>query len=235
MAGKLYGVSVGPGDPELMTIKAKRLIEEADVIVFPVRTSGEKSTALGIVKGALDISDKEVKELLFEMTSDKERRRSNYDEAVKDIVSFLEKDMTVAMIVLGDLSIFSTYMRINSDIKGRGFITESIPGVTSFCDGAARAGVPLTMGNENLTVVPLVGNNEKIDEALNTGSNIVFMKASSSVRSISEKMSERGLNIENATVISNVGMEGQYIGPLDTSREYGYFTTVIVKREGKKI
>jgi precorrin-2 C20-methyltransferase len=235
MAGKLYGVSVGPGDPELMTIKAKRLIEEADAIVFPVRKSGEKSTALEIVKGTSDISGKRIKELLFEMTSDKERRRSNYNEAVKDIVSLLKEDMTVAMIVLGDLSIFSTYMRINTDIRERGFDTESVPGVTSFCDGAARAGVSLTMGDENLTVVPLVGNNEKIDEALNTESNIVFMKASASVKSISDKMSERGLNTKNATVVSNVGMEGQYIGPLDTSREYGYFTTVIVKREGKKI
>ena len=233
MRGRFYGVSVGPGDPELITLKAKRIIERTGIIVYPVRVRGERSVALEIVKGSTDLSGKAIKELLFEMSPDKKRRHENYKDAIDEITSLLI-DNDVAMIVLGDLTVFSTFMRIAGDIRAQGFEAEAVPGVTSFCDGAARAMIPLAMGSEDLKIVPLVKDDSKIDDALESCSNVVFMKAFGSIDSIAEKTENIGLSRSDVIVVSNTGMDGQYIGPMDRTRDYGYFTTVIVKNRRKK-
>ncbi|MDR1955104.1 MAG: precorrin-2 C(20)-methyltransferase, partial [Candidatus Methanoplasma sp.] len=147
MTGKLYGVSVGPGDPELITMKAKRRIESSGTIVYPVRVRGENSTALGIIRGAVDLSGKRVEEILFEMSPDPSVREGNYRDAIKKVASFLD-DGDVSMINLGDATVFSTYMHVSLDISDLGYGTETIPGVTSFCSGAAEAGIPLAIDNE---------------------------------------------------------------------------------------
>lgn len=90
MTGKLYGVSVGPGESGLLTVKAKELIEEADVIAYPVNKRGEESTALEIVKGVADISGKKVMELLFSMDPDDNVRKACRKEAIKELVTALD-------------------------------------------------------------------------------------------------------------------------------------------------
>ena len=234
MKGKLYGVSVGPGDPELLTLKAKRTIEECDVIAYPVRRSGERSIALEIVKGAMDISGKRISELLFQMSSDKAVRSADYNTAIGELTSLLEKGNSICMITLGDATVFSTFMRIGKDIESKGYEMEVIPGVPSFCDGAARAKMPLVLGTEGLAVVSAAEGSDNFIAALDNFDNIVIMKAYASIERIMKKVDslEGGADV---LVVSNVGLEDQYIGPLERDRKYGYFTTLIVKkRKGKK-
>jgi precorrin-2/cobalt-factor-2 C20-methyltransferase len=230
MKGKLYGVSVGPGDPELLTIKAKRTIEECDVIAYPARVPKERSIALEIVKGAVDISDKRVCELIFEMSSDKAVRRSNYNDSIAKITSMLDNGDNVSMITLGDVSVYSTFMRVGKDLEKRGYEIVVIPGVPSFCDGAARAKIPLMIGTEGLAVVPAAEDSDLFKAAIDEFDNVVIMKAYNSIGKISEKV-ESLSETADVWVVSNVGMEDQYIGPLDKNRKYGYFTTVIVKKQ----
>ncbi|AIZ56598.1 S-adenosyl-L-methionine-dependent uroporphyrinogen III methyltransferase [Candidatus Methanoplasma termitum] len=231
MAGKLYGVSVGPGDPELITIKAKRCIESSDVIAYPVRERGEESTALNIVKGAIDLSGKRIEGILFEMSPDPSVRESNYKEAVKKVASLLDEG-DVSMINLGDATVFSTYMHVSMDISEMGYETETIPGVTSFCTGAAEANIPLVIDNEGLAIVPMAKGGDKVFKALRDFDNIVVMKAFNSMRTLASMMNELGIPHENAVVVSNVSMKDQYIGKFDPERKYGYFTTVIIKKNG---
>ena len=235
MKGKLYGVSVGPGDPELLTLKAKRVIEECDVIAYPVKVPGEHSVALYIVCGAMDTSGKRTCELLFEMSSDKAVRASNYSDAIAKLTSMLENGDDVCMITLGDATVYSTFMRVGKDIEYRGYELEVIPGVPSFCDGAARAKIPLMIGTEGLAVVSAAEGSDLFSTALDNFDNVVIMKAYGSIERISDKIESMDAAVE-VIMISNVGMKDQYIGPLDKNRRYGYFTTAIVKKrkEAKK-
>lgn len=230
MTGKLYGIGVGPGDPELMTIKAKRIIEECDVLAVPVKSEGEKSTAFEIVKPMVDIEGKKVMEVLFEMSMNSSDYWKCGQVAGEAISAELEQGKDVAIVTLGDVSIYSTYMYLEQYIRSKGFETEIIPGIPSFCSGAAIAGIPLTLGNEGLAIVPSARDNPLVGEALDRFDNIVIMKAGKSIEKIANMMKGRNVPIECATVIYNAGMEDQYVGPIDLDRDYGYFTTVIVKK-----
>ncbi|MDR2698953.1 MAG: precorrin-2 C(20)-methyltransferase [Candidatus Methanoplasma sp.] len=229
MKGKLYGVSVGPGDPELLTIKAKRIIGGCDTIAYPARVPGERSMALDIVKGAADISDKRIMEIVFGMSSDKAARSSDYDAAVAKLAATLEEEDDVCMITLGDATVYSTFMRVCKDVESRGFEMEVIPGVPSFCDGAAKAKIPLVTGTEGLAVVSASEGSDLFCTAIDNFDNVVIMKAYGSMERISDKV--ESLGGADVYVISNAGLDDQYIGPLDKNRRYGYFTTVIVKKQ----
>ncbi len=233
--GKLYGISVGPGDPGLLTLKAKKILDECDVIAYPVKTAGEGSVALNIIKPNVDLSKKEIKEFVFSMNPDYAEREKGWKKAYDDIMSTLESGKDIAMITLGDLSIFSTYMRIDQMIKSKGYETALVPGVPSFCHGASIAGVPLTMGEESLVVIPF--NTDKYDtleNALDRYENIVVMKAFKHVKGITEMVKSKGFSPKCITVMSNIGMEDQYVGPVIEDREYGYFTTLLIKKEAKE-
>lgn len=232
MPGKLYGVSVGPGDPELITIKARKRIEASNTIAYPVRAPGEESTALNIVKGAVDLSGKRIEEIQFEMNPDPLIRECNYQDAIKKIARLLDEG-DVSMINLGDATVFSTYMHISLDISNLGYETETIPGVTSFCSGAAEAGIPLVIDNEGLAIVPYAKENNQLFKALRDFDNIVVMKAFNSMKSLEFMMNEFNISKDKAVVLSNIGMDDQYVGGFDTERKYGYFTTVIIKKKEK--
>ncbi|MDN5356963.1 MAG: precorrin-2/cobalt-factor-2 C20-methyltransferase [Candidatus Methanomethylophilaceae archaeon] len=230
MAGKLFGIGVGPGDPELLTIKAKCMLEDVAAIAYPVNRKGEDSTALEIVRGAVDVSGKRIIELLFSMDPDDRVRRKCRSDAVKELAEILEEGSDVAMVTLGDVGVYSTYTYVDEEIKNLGYETEVVPGIPSFCSGAAKARIPLMIGNEGLAVISLAKNNNSLESAFSGFENIVVMKAWNSMEILLEVMKKYGLKEDNATVISNIGMEGEYIGPIDLERKYGYFTTVIVKK-----
>ena len=231
MKGRLYGIGVGPGDPELLTLKAKRILEAADVIAVPVKEAGEKSTALEIIRPVVCLEHKELLEVVFRMARDKEERKRCREAAGKQLTDILDTGKTVAMITLGDVAVYSTYMYVNQYVAERGYETEIIPGIPSFCSGASAAGLPLMEGNESLVIVPSVRAGKALEDAIAGFDNVVVMKAGGSIARIGELLDQYGRPRECATVLSCVGMKDEYIGPLDPEREYSYFTTVMIKRE----
>ena len=234
MKGKLYGIGVGPGDPGLMTLRAKELLEKSHVIAYPVKKIGEDGTALEIVKQIVDVSGKEIVELLFSMNPDDEVRKKCRSESIDRICEILDGGKDVAMITLGDVAVYSTYMYLDKRISDRGYDTEVVPGIPSFCHGAAKARLPLMIGNESLAVVSMAKHNfSDVEKALDCMSNIVVMKSFNTMPELAEMMKERSIPLSAATVMSNIGMDDEYIGPLETERKYGYFTTVLIKKEAK--
>ena len=232
MKGKLYGIGVGPGNPDLMTLRAKELLEKAQVIAYPVKKLGEEGVALNIISQRVDVKGKEVVELLFSMNPDDEVRKKCRAEAMEKICGLLDQGKDIAMVTLGDVSVYSTYMYIDRDIQKRGYETEVVPGIPSFCHGAALARLPLMIGEESVAVVSLAKrNNENAAKVLDAVDNLVIMKAFASIPAIVEMLNKRNIPLENATVMSNIGMEDEYLGPLDPNREYGYFTTVLIKKK----
>ena len=231
MSGKLYGIGVGPGDPELLTLKAKRILDGADVIAVPVKEAGELSTALEIIRPVVDLEKKELLEVVFRMAKDTEERKKCRAAAGEQLTAELSKGKNIAMITLGDVSVYSTYMYVNQYVAEHGFETEIIPGIPSFCSGAAAAKLPLMEGNESLVIVPSVRSGQEVEDAIAHYDNVVVMKAGGSIPRLLELMEKHGRSRACATVISCVGMKDEYIGPMDPERSYSYFTTVIIKRE----
>lgn len=229
MAGKLYGIGVGPGDAGLLTLKAKEVLENTKVIACPVKEPGEKSTALSIIAQVIDLSEKEIIEVVFKMAKDKAVRQQCRKEAAQLLTEFLDRDMDIAMITLGDVSVYSTYTYVNQMVHQLGYDTEIIPGIPSFCSGAALAQVSLVEGNESLGVISSLKGTSSLEAMLDRFDNLVVMKAGSHMKEIADILEARHL-LEHTTVLSNVGMADAYIGPMDTARDYGYFTTLIIKR-----
>ena len=151
---------------------------------------------------------------------------------MEKICGLLDQGKDIAMVTLGDVAVYSTYMYIDRDIQARGYETEVVPGIPSFCHGAALARLPLMIGEESVAVVSLAKrNNENAEKVLDAVDNLVIMKAFASIPAIVEMLNKRNIPLANATVMSNIGMEDEYLGPLDPNREYGYFTTVLIKKK----
>ena len=230
MKGKLYGIGVGPGDPEMVTLRAQRVLERSEVIAYPVRIKGEKSTALEIVSKIVDMSGKKLLEVVFSMDPDESVRMESRSKALDRICSVLDGSEDVAMVTLGDVTLYSTYMRIDEQVRARGYPTELVPGITSFSSGAAKAGKSLVLGDESLVIVPAASDSKAVASALDGYDNVVVMKAFNSIPEIGRLMQDRGIDTSCGTVISCIGMDEEYIGPLDINRNYGYFTTVLIRK-----
>lgn len=231
MAGKLYGVGVGPGDSKLLTLKAKEILESVDVIAVPAKAPGEESTALSIVRPVVDLKNKEIMPVIFKMEHSAEKREECRRRAAGQLMEQLDMGKNVAMIVLGDISVYSTYHLAFKYIREKGYDTENIPGISAFSGGAALAQISLVEGDQNMMVISSLKGTETLKEALKTCDNLVVMKAGSSMAQIMDILREEGLE-KKAVVLSNIGMVDEYIGPPVEDRDYGYFTTLIIKKGG---
>ena len=230
MKGKLYGIGVGPGDPELMTLKAKRLIEECDIVAVPVKKEGEESVALNIARGAASVPEEKVRRILFTMNKDKAKREECRQAAAEAIMEYLDAGQSVAMPVLGDVGIYSTYSYVHKKLIQAGYEVQMISGIPSFCAGASKANISIVEGNEGFGVIPSLKGIDQVKKAMGVFDNLVIMKVGSHVKEVYDILKAEGKE-DNAIIISNVGMEGEYVGLLLPDREYGYFTTMIIKSE----
>lgn len=215
----------------MVTIRAQKVLQNSKVIAYPVRIEGEKSVALDIISNIVDLGKKTLLEIVFSMNPDETIRKVTRRLALEKICSILDEGEDVAMITLGDVTLYSTYMRIDESVRSLGYDTELIPGITSFSNGAAKAGVSLVLGEESLVIVPAANDSAVIGAALDKFDNVVIMKAFNSMAVIDKMLVERGIAPSSGTVISCIGMDDEYIGPIDAGRNYGYFTTVLIKKQ----
>ena len=164
MKGILYGVGVGPGDPELLTAKAIRLLRECDAVAAPKSTDG-RQTALDIASPYIG-QDKSI--LLFDMpmTHDRQARNASHDAAADALCALLDEGKTVVFLTLGDPTIYSTYWYVHKRVAARGYAAELVPGVPSFCAAAAAMGRALCEDGEMLQIIPQQGADEDRKECI---------------------------------------------------------------------
>ena len=141
--GTCYGVGVGPGDPELLTLRAARVIGACRVVAAP-QTRGGATLALDIAAQAVDLEGKDIIRLPFAMSRDAGERQRMHEESVGLIAEQLAQGKDVAVLTLGDPGVFSSFFYLADGLRDRGFAIEVIPGVTSFSAVAARLGEGLT-------------------------------------------------------------------------------------------
>lgn len=226
LRGTLWGIGVGPGDPELLTLKGKRLLEECDVIACP----GEKGEGVALEIVQSYIQDKPVLECSLPMSRDSEVLDRAHEQAADSICGILDQGKTVAFITLGDPSIYSTYAYIHRRVLDRGYDARLVPGVPSFCAAAASLNQPLCGGGEVLHILP--ASHENIGEALRLKGPKVLMKAGKKLRQVLEYLRQQG-QLEQASLVSRCGMDEEQVcrnlGGKIPSQEY--LSIILVKGE----
>lgn len=226
--GKLYGLGVGPGEPELMTLKAVRLIRECELIAIPA-SGKETNVAFEIAKGAVpEIEAKEILEIPMPMIRDENKLNESHDKAADIIIGELEKGKDIAFLTLGDPSIYSTYIYVHNRVKARGYNTEIVPGIPSFCAVAARLNEGLTEASEALHIIP--ASYEGIEEALSLKGTRVLMKSGRSIGKIKEILSQRE-NPPMVKMVERCGLPGERVFDQleDIDEEASYFSILVVK------
>lgn len=227
--GKLYGIGVGPGDPELLTCKAVRLIKECDIIAVPKGGSGEQ-TALQIATAF--IQDKPILHCDMPMTRDQAVLNACHDQAADDICALLDEGKNVAFLTLGDPAVYSTYWYVHRRVQARGYTVEIVPGVPSFCAAAARLGQALCEGSQMLHIIPASHSSTK--EGLALSGNKILMKAGKSILEVRDLLEADG-KLDSAALVERCSMEGERV--VRDLRELddptGYFSVILVREEQK--
>ena len=225
--GTFYAVGVGPGDPELITQKAVRILTHCGVIAAPV-TAGGQMLAWDIAAQAVDLSGKQRLALRFSMSREESVRRRAHLAAADAGEEYLARGADVAMLNLGDVSLYATASYLAELLRERGYETVMIPGVPSFCAVAARLGVSLTQGDGAVHILP----GGSAEEALSWPGTKILMKSGRELPEVLALLRERSL-LDRSRLVKNCGLPGEEVWD-DLSRtapesDAGYFATLIVK------
>lgn len=228
MQGKLYGVGVGPGDPELLTLKALRLIKENEVIAVPGKEI-QASVAYQIVKGAYEeLDEKTLIPVDMPMTKDPQVLKANHDKAADQVESYLKEGKNVVFLTLGDTTVYSTYLYVHKRILERGYEAEIVSGITSFCAVAARLNMGLVEADQPLHVIPATYKAQEMDEILEIPGTKVLMKTGKKMKQVKESIEKSG---QKAVMIENCGMPSEkiYRSAEEIPEDSGYYSLIIVK------
>lgn len=228
MQGKLYGVGVGPGDPELLTLKALRLIKDNEVIAVPGKEI-QTSVAYQIVKGAYEeLDEKTLIPVAMPMTKDPQVLKANHDKAADQVESYLKEGKNVVFLTLGDTTVYSTYLYVHKRILERGYEAEIVSGITSFCAVAARLNMGLVEADQPLHVIPATYKAQEMDEILKLPGTKVLMKTGKKMKQVKESIEKSG---QKAVMIENCGMPSEkiYRSAEEIPEDSGYYSLIIVK------
>lgn len=228
--GTFYGIGVGPGDPELLTVKAINAIKNVDVIIAPKTEKKEGSVALSIARSYLK-TDVEIIYQVFPMVKDFADSPEVFDENKTEIVSILRQGKNVAFLTIGDPMFYSTYIYIFRLLEKEGVRVETIPGVPAFLAIASRLGRPLAFGNEIISIVPATADQDRIEKALDACDIAVLMKVYKNFDEIVGAL-ERNQKLDGAVLASRCGLpDEKIISELDAHRgeKLNYLSTIITK------
>jgi precorrin-2/cobalt-factor-2 C20-methyltransferase len=233
--GKLFGIGVGPGDPELITLKARRLLAEVPVICVPRSTADKDSIAFSIVREFVPETTTLV-DLVLPMSSDPEVLARGWRTAALKIARYLGEGKDTAFITLGDSVLFSTFTYLVRALRelDPAALVETVPGVTSFSACAAGLNIALAEGNETLAVLPVVGSAADARGPLRQFDNIVLMKVAPNLPEVLEMLQEEGLD-GRAVFASRCSTERQrFVFDLESlsGEKRDYLSLLLVKKGG---
>lgn len=234
---KLYVVGIGPGDPELLTLKAKRILEEVDYLFFPKGKEEGISLAKSIVEAKVDLSKKQIEELHFPMAKRGNEEygpelRGKWEIAANSILNKLNDGMDVAFLTLGDPGLYSTFFYLLPYLKesSPSIEIEIVPGVSSVNVAFSKLRIPIVLGDESFAVVPATYTKD-IANVIKQFSTVVLMK----VHRVFDECKEliKQINDLDTYYVAKLGMEGEIvIKDIEQVREEDltYFSMLIIKR-----
>jgi precorrin-2/cobalt-factor-2 C20-methyltransferase len=235
VSGRLIGVGVGPGDPELLTVKGLRVLREADEVFVPVGDTGEMGRAERVVRPHLDLG--RVRRLRFALSDDARARAENWERAAEEVSEPLWRGKTCAFATIGDPNVYSTFTYLARTVKEYipGVEILTIPGITAMQDLASRSGTVLLEGDERLALLSFTAGEEPLREALIDFETVVCYKGGSRLAEVLRAAQETG-RLGNAVYGSRLGLEDEEV--LDASevagREAPYLSTVVFTKRGRE-
>ncbi|WP_428547229.1 precorrin-2 C(20)-methyltransferase [Profundibacter sp.] len=227
MSGTLYGIGLGPGDAELMTLKAARLIGAARVVAYPALAGGE-SFARSI---AADLLADGVREIRIDvpMVVDRAPAQAAYDKAADEITAMLETGLDVVVLCAGDPFFYGSFMYLYARLSGR-FTVEVVPGVTSMTASAAALGLPLAARNEVLSVIPGPLEDDALKARIATADSLVIMKVGRHLERIRRVIDGLGL-LDRAHYIERASLaQEQRMALEDAPQNAPYFSMILITK-----
>lgn len=233
MSGRLVGVGVGPGDPELLTLKGLRVLRDADQVFVPVADTGEAGRAERTVSEHLP--PERLRRLVFALSDDAEARERNWTEAARAVSQYLRRGETCAFATIGDPNVYSTFTYLARTVLERlpDVEVSTVPGITAMQDLASRSGTVLLEGDERLALLPFTAGEGPLREALSDYETVVCYKGGSRLPDVLGAAEEAG-RLDRATYGARLGIDGEEIAPASemVGREGTYLSTVIFTRRG---
>lgn len=232
---KLYGIGVGPGDPDLLTIKAKKIINTVDVLLCPVKSIGGKSFAYEIIESHLENKKVKIIEVVYPMHYDKNLLEDDWKRNGKLITEFINAGKSCGFITLGDPTLYSTFMYTLDKIRIDKNDVEIIPGITSFSAVASQLKESLVRWDESLKILPIGRENtESLVKKIQGEDNVILMKPKKDSAVLLETLKTLGLE-NNFKMITKVGRDSMKVTKDIQSLEQEdipYLSTIFIKKGG---
>lgn len=209
LIGTFYGIGVGPGDPELLTVKAINALKKIDVLIAPKTEKKSDSVALSIAQPHLKPSV-EIIYRTFPMVKDFAESTEIFEEHKTEILRLLRGGKNVGFATLGDPMFYSTYIYIFRLLEPCGVKIVTIPGVPAFLAIAAQIGRPLAFGNDILTIIPATADRDAIKTSLDRADSTVLMKVYKNFPEVVEELANHGM-IDEAVLVSRCGLDDERI------------------------
>ena len=239
---KLFCVGCGPGDPELLTVRAVNLIRSAEVIFAPTAREGKPSIALSVVQKYVDESAKTVS-LVFPMVKDKESLKDYWRRNADEIAEAVRSGKKVVYLTVGDPALYSTWIYIHRELKRNhpDIEVEIVPGVASLFAIAAKVGISLAEGEETVAIVPACYDMERVRRTASACDTVIFLKDGRYFDSVIGMLGESGFPGDaNIAVAQNVSEEGEILEVRKLSELLGkkgltekYFSIMVAKKNAR--
>ncbi|RBI71906.1 precorrin-2 C(20)-methyltransferase [Roseovarius sp. TE539] len=228
MSGVLYGVGVGPGDPELMTLRAHRLISGAKVVAYPA-LAGAESFARSI---AAELIPRAAREIVLDvpMTTERGPAQVAYDAGAERIAEALDTGRDVICLCEGDPFFYGSFMYLFARLSTR-YPVEVVPGVTSVTTCAAAAGVPLTARNERLTVLPGPLPEPELRDRIEGAESVAIMKVGRHLAKVRAVIDALGLT-RRAVYVERASLSSELVCPLAEAPEKAPYFSMILLTKG---
>ncbi len=233
--GTLYGIGVGPGDPELITVKGVRLLQACRHVFVPKARAAAESVALQIAQRYVSAHN-QIHEVVFPMTTDRAALQERWEQSAQTVAAILQQGQDACFLTLGDTMLYSTWIYLVRALRVQlpDVPVVTIPGITAFSAVAAATNFPVGEGRELVTIVPTADDLAATTEALGRGGTVILMKIGHRLPDILALLESRGL-IDQAVFAAHIGQANQQIETdlkqlqNNHADKTGYLSTIIVR------
>ena len=236
MSGIFYGIGVGPGDPELLTVKAIKAIEQVDVLIAPKTEKKDGSVALSVAKPYLK-KDVEIVYQVFPMVKGfAENSTDAWEVNKQEILELLNAGKNVAFLTIGDPMFYSTYIYVFRLLENAGVEIKTIPGIPAFAAIGSQLGYPIVEGDDVLSVIPATADAQKIEKVLSASDNVVLMKVYKNFPEVAGLLDKNGM-LDHAVMISRCGLpDEERIDDIRARKDQpvNYLSTILARRTPEK-